>query len=381
MYKMILHILIVLLFVGCSNYNLKPLVEDCCISKIDNKIDKNIYIGHFELVGSKNKNGIYGNLKKIDMEDDDEEIEDIKLSENIDELIRSEIFRRFKGVFTNVNLVESKPEKFIEEKDIFINGKIEGLWFTNIEAKHVTTGWTEVKIKTNTENRYILEIASSFNNNLINDKIKVKYFNKLNYIMDPSAGDVTLGVFAALLSRGSTNGEILIDTESRLDIDNNLIMSMKYDLYSSQSWFNPIFKQNLKATIFDENSKIIDKIDAQSDGNIFKKPPYIYFKQPSTGPHHAISGNINSFFNKFRPFREYKTKSQIKSIPKKNEETNERCGKMTPFERERNALKCRIENILNTEYYDLFRQYTTNSGIIQLMINRHIDNVIAKISD
>jgi hypothetical protein len=64
MYKIILSIFIVLITIGCSSKDLKPLVEDCCIGAIDKKIDKNIYIGHFELMDIKNKAGIYGRLEK-----------------------------------------------------------------------------------------------------------------------------------------------------------------------------------------------------------------------------------------------------------------------------------------------------------------------------
>jgi hypothetical protein len=36
-------------------------------------------------------------------------------------------------------------------------------------------------------------------------------------------------------------------------------------------------------------------------------------------------------------------------------------------------------NLNNTKYYDIFRLYTTTSGILQYMINEHIDNIINKI--
>lgn len=52
----------------------------------------------------------------------------------------------------------------------------------------------------------------------------------------------------------------------------------------------------------------------------------------------------------------------------KNKKTNEDCIKPT------------TRNIETTKYYDVFRLYSTNSGILQYMSNVHIDNIIDEIN-
>lgn len=37
-------------------------------------------------------------------------------------------------------------------------------------------------------------------------------------------------------------------------------------------------------------------------------------------------------------------------------------------------------NMENTKYYDVFRLYSTNSGILQYMSNLHIDKIIDEIN-
>jgi len=388
--------MIVLLVTNCSTKNRNLLIEECCIDnfKLARVVEKNIYIGHFTFTDSLNKNNKFGEFKK-QVKTDSMRYQDVNKSfyihwvkQEVDELFRNEFYRRLKLNYKNVYLVDKIPSSFENNRDTFLEGTINRLWFTNGENFDFKVGGMEVKSKEYFRHSFNIEISTTINGVLLDDKITADYFNESDVHRRTSKGAIAVAIIGGrptTFFMGENPGQEMdteseINTRRTLDINSKMVLQMDY--YLHQDGFPSEVQQWISAKIYNEEKKIIKKIDAKEEGSVMTNPPFIYYDGEvgglSTTGHDIWFGIQPSILMKTNQIRTYKSKSEIADIKKRRAASNVKCRELNLHERRR-APYC-IFNTNNTEYFDLFRQYTTNIGIIQLMINKHIDKIIKQIS-
>ena len=101
-------------------------------------------------------------------------------------------------------------------------------------------------------------------------------------------------------------------------------------------------------------------------------------------PIFAISPNLNTSpgynFYGNDTFEKYLSKSELKKIKENYDLEKKEYDECAKNKSNENCIKPTAKNIENTKYYDIFRLYSTNSGILQYMTNVHIDNIIDEIN-
>lgn len=354
----ILAIVIILLLTGCSRKTtIEPLVQNCCENETHVKTDKKIYIGNFTLKDVNNTKNIYGTrIIKADSED-------IMFEESYNEIFRNELFKKLQKVSNDVQMVNQKPNSFNENDSIYIEGNIEKIWINQQVPIRQT--------KFNTNSIFNFKINSTVNGKPISDNFDAKLELIVQNIQ------IARRYWTILLNTFGDGSETSQLIKHRLIINNEVIADFDYFQFLENPIANFTTDYNL-AIHGDIYGKYPQKLNDNSRGNVNKftiyNMPYSYFS-----PNLNTSPGYNFFTN--AGIETYLSKSEIKKIKEeynlqkkeyeecdKNKKTNEDCIKPT------------TRNIETTKYYDIFRLYSTNSGILQYMSNMHIDNIIDEIN-
>lgn len=332
----------VIFFTACGGgaSSLKPLVGDCCNNGAQKKVSKNIYIGHFVLTDKKNIDGIFGKC-----EESGGNIEEVKFKETLDLIVREEMLRRLSTVSDNVKLVDAKPDNFKEGTDIYIDGHIDRAW---INQKFPSSAVSTF----NYTNTYELSIKSMINNKPILDNFTGKLHLKLldysneNNLAIMNAINLYSLIFGGFHISGDGGSEVGKTIDHKLYINDNLLADFIYFQYIDIGITND-YKVAIKGKVYGKNKQVLD--DAASGGGRVYDNVYAPFSLNNN------TATVSNFINDFNDGDSYLTKQQIKA------------GSSS-------------RNLDNTKYYDVFRLYTTTSGILQYMINEHIDNIIDEIN-
>lgn len=366
---------------GCvtlPQYELKPMVPNYGLKVNDVKIKKKIYIGIYEdkinqlnpTLASYGKLMPYKNFYPYS--------ENIKFAETLNEIVQSELQRRLLNKYTDVELVRLKP-KDLKSDEIFIDGNITNL---NINQYYVKSSIKAFDIK----NEYKFKISSNVNNIAVHDSFDTN-LNMVSKVLKDQIN--TSGMVLALLFDfnqidGRHDYGQLID--HKLIVNNQLIADIQYYHYLQDGvgHFKVDYEEGLVANIF---GKYPQKIKDKESDSVFKHnaygKQYLYFSggfDPFGSPTYN-NGWLNSekWYNK----SPYYTNADVERI--KNElDVYNKCLDYNHLNF-MNKKECPSapypENIsdINIKYYDIFRQYTTTSGILQYMINEHIDNIIKEI--
>ncbi|MCK5294525.1 MAG: hypothetical protein KAJ49_07735, partial [Arcobacteraceae bacterium] len=309
MYKITLNILIIALLTGCGGLtaNLKPFVNECCNNTIVTKIvSKRIFIGKFKIIDSNNKNSIFGKQELFILEDSKKEFKDIAINEKLNVLVREEYLKKLKKISKEVFLVDKKPKDFDKNKDIFIDGSISKLWFTNRKTiqPDVINKLTFRKIEIDYENRYLLAITSNINSKKISNELKAIYTNK------GTVSNQALNIGMTIMFGGIQN-EGIMRTRRLLKVNNMLIADINYYLNSRFTPFTPTIKQSLSAKIYNKNGILIDTINDNNNGEGRKNIPFMYLSRD-------IGDIITPRVIFYAWDSSYKTKNELKKIKKEN---------------------------------------------------------------
>ena len=363
--------IIIFSFSGCAEVqnSLQPLIQTCCVDKAPKQIEKKIFIGKYSLSNNQNKEGTFGN-RKLYLSD---KLEPITFQESFDFIVRNELLRRLSKVSKNVILVDEKP-KDLANNDIYIEGNVNNLW---IEQQYVNYNTDTFDFT----NLYKLNLESILNNQEIKDTFdsKLKLKSQPTNITRNTSGVIMAVLFNLHAFNEAVRGDIAKLINHELYINNKKIANIDYSqfLESGVGRFTTDYSVAIKADIYGKNPQIIND---SNQGNVNKfqilDMPYTY-----------ISPNLNTSsgytYAGSSTFEFYKSKEQLAKLEEefviaKNEYNKCLNGRANILENK----KCdepTQKNIGNSKYYDIFRQYTTTSGILQYMINEHIDNIIEKI--
>jgi len=346
----------IILFNGCSRkHNLKPLVENCCETKQSNKIKSKIYIGTYKLTDSENKKNNFG-LSIVGEENNKEQV---KFSDSITEIFRNELKRRLKLITTKeIRFVDKKPKK-LTPNDIYIYGYIKKILIN----QHVKYKGAFIL-----KNTYLLNISTNINNKNLEDKLLGKLYVQNYNGKEDHTSAILVGLFINPMAFG--NPDVQSNLIYKFELNNQKVAEIKYSHFSEPIGFKKPFEAIFNATIYNKNgttSNYSDSIkgwgfDMMRQGNI----KYAF-----------LSGNNLNAFIPVGPTvpgtPTYMTKSKIKKINDcyntKKIEINESC----------NSVIWQETN--NTQFFDIFRLYTTTTGILQYMLNEHIDNIINTINN
>lgn len=348
-------ILIILIFTGCSNKTtIEPLVSNCCENGSDIKTNKKIFVGNFTLKDANNIKNIYGSrVIKSDFED-------IIFKESYNDIVRRELFKKLQKISKNVHLVNQKPNSLNENDSVYIEGYIEKIWI----KQQVPI----IKTKFNTNSVFDFKITSIVNEKLISDDFNAK----LELIVQDI--QVENRQWTRLLNTFGDGSEVAQNIKHRLNINNELIADFDYFqfLESQIANFTTDYEVIIKGNIYGKYPQVLDDT---SKGNVNKfeiyDMAYSYFS-----PNLNTSSGYNFGFE--NTCQKKKLKKLVKTMNykkkdydecEKNKILNEDC--MSPITR----------NIETTKYYDIFRLYTTNSGILQYISNIHIDKIISEINN
>ena len=353
----ILAILITLLFSGCSRKTtIEPLVENCCENKSIIKTNKKIYIGNFTLKNTNNIKNIYG-TRSIKSNQ-----EDIMFEENYGDIVRNELYKKLQGISSNVQLVSQKPNSFNENDSIYIEGNIEKIWINQQVPIRQT--------KFNTNSIFNFKINSTVNGKPISDNFDAKLeLIVQNIQIAKRYWTILLNTFGD----GSEESQLI---KHRLIINNQVIADFDYFQFLE----NPIanFTTDYNLVIHgDIYGKYPQKLNDNSRGNVHKfeiyNMPYSYISPNlNTSPGYNFYGNDT--------FEKYLSKSELKKIKENYDLEKKEYDECAKNKSNENCIKPTAKNIENTKYYDIFRLYSTNSGILQYMTNVHIDNIIDEIN-
>ena len=172
---------------------------------------------------------------------------------------------------------------------------------------------------------------------------------------------------------GSEESQLI---KHRLIINNQVIADFDYFQFLE----NPIanFTTDYNLVIHgDIYGKYPQKLNDNSRGNVHKfeiyNMPYSYISPNlNTSPGYNFYGNDT--------FEKYLSKSELKKIKENYDLEKKEYDECAKNKSNENCIKPTAKNIENTKYYDIFRLYSTNSGILQYMTNVHIDNIIDEIN-
>jgi len=353
----ILAILITFLLTGCSRKTtIEPLVENCCENKSIIKTNKKIYIGNFTLKNPNNIKNIYG-TRSIKSNS-----EDIMFEENYGDIVRNELYKKLQGISSNVQLVSQKPNSFNENDSIYIEGNIEKIWINQQVPIRQT--------KFNTNSIFNFKINSTVNGKPISDNFDAKLeLIVQNIQIAKRYWTILLNTFGD----GSEESQLI---KHRLIINNQVIADFDYFQFLE----NPIanFTTDYNLVIHgDIYGKYPQKLNDNSRGNVHKfeiyNMPYSYISPNlNTSPGYNFYGNDT--------FEKYLSKSELKKIKENYDLEKKEYDECAKNKSNENCIKPTAKNIENTKYYDIFRLYSTNSGILQYMTNVHIDNIIDEIN-
>jgi hypothetical protein len=353
----ILAILITFLLTGCSRKTtIEPLVENCCENKSIIKTNKKIYIGNFTLKNPNNIKNIYG-TRSIKSNS-----EDIMFEENYGDIVRNELYKKLQGISSNVQLVSQKPNSFNENDSIYIEGNIEKIWI-NQEIPIRQT-------KFNTTSIFDFKINSTMNGKPISDNFDAKLeLIVQNIQIAKRYWTILLNTFGD----GSEESQLI---KHRLIINNQVIADFDYFQFLENPIANFTTDYNL-AIHGDIYGKYPQKLNDNSRGNVHKfeiyNMPYSYISPNlNTSPGYNFYGNDT--------FEKYLSKSELKKIKENYDLEKKEYDECAKNKSNENCIKPTAKNIENTKYYDIFRLYSTNSGILQYMTNVHIDNIIDEIN-
>lgn len=353
----ILAILITFLLTGCSRKTtIEPLVQNCCENKSIIKTNKKIFIGNFTLKNPNNIKNIYG-TRSIKSNS-----EDIMFEENYGDIVRNELYKKLQGISSNVQLVSQKPNSFNENDSIYIEGNIEKIWI-NQEIPIRQT-------KFNTTSIFDFKINSTMNGKPISDNFDAKLeLIVQNIQIAKRYWTILLNTFGD----GSEESQLI---KHRLIINNQVIADFDYFQFLENPIANFTTDYNL-AIHGDIYGKYPQKLNDNSRGNVHKfeiyNMPYSYISPNlNTSPGYNFYGNDT--------FEKYLSKSELKKIKENYDLEKKEYDECAKNKSNENCIKPTAKNIENTKYYDIFRLYSTNSGILQYMTNVHIDNIIDEIN-
>jgi len=362
-------LLVIIFFGGCEKQiALKPFISTCCMQNSTQLINKTIYIGHFALTNKNNQMGVFGNKSFVT----GKEIENIEFEENIDVIIREELLKRLSQIYKTVVFVDTKPS-VLDSDNIYIYGELKNLWilqkYVNIYSK-----------KFNFTNVYNFNIESMVNDESIKDNFNANLEISSNIVNQKSniSGVVMAALFNFHALDEAINGDVGQAITHKLYINNKLISDIFYYqfLESGVGRFTTDYKVVLQANIF---GKYPQKIEDSSSGNVNKfeiwNMAYSYLSpnlNASPGYNYVGGGTFNL----------YKSKEQLEQLKQENviaQKKYEKCI-LTNSVFSQECNKPNKENSENKKYYDIFRQYTTTSGILQYLIHEHIDNVVQELA-
>lgn len=353
----ILAILITFLLTGCSRKTtIEPLVQNCCENKSIIKTNKKIYIGNFTLKNTNNIKNIYG-TRSIKSNS-----EDIMFEENYGDIVRNELYKKLQGISSNVQLVSQKPNSFNENDSIYIEGNIEKIWINQQVPIRQT--------KFNTNSIFNFKINSTVNGKPISDNFDAK----LELITQNIKIDERYWTLLLTWYDGSEVSQLI---KHRLTINNEVIADFDYFQFLENPIANFTTDYNL-AIHGDIYGKYPQKLNDNSRGNVNKftiyNMPYSYIS-----PNLNTSPGYNFFAN--TGIETYLSKSEIKKIKEKYDLEKKEYDECAKDKSNEECVKPTSRNIETTKYYDIFRLYSTNSGILQYMTNVHIDNIIDEINN
>ena len=173
---------------------------------------------------------------------------------------------------------------------------------------------------------------------------------------------------------GSETSQLI---KHRLTINNEVIADFDYFQFLENPIANFTTDYNL-AIQGDIYGKYPQKLNDNSSGNVNKftiyNMPYSYIS-----PNLNTSPGYNFFAN--TGIETYLSKSEIKKIKEKYDLEKKEYDECAKDKSNEECVKPTSRNIETTKYYDIFRLYSTNSGILQYMTNVHIDNIIDEINN
>lgn len=377
--KSLIYALIFSNLLGCAStktLNLKPMIEDCCVSNQTHKTSKKILVGQFKLIDEKNKKNVFGSWKG-----QKEGIEEIKLKESLNDILRNEYLRRLKHIAKDVQLVDRKP-KALEDNTIFIEGYVDIFWLDNsMELINTKKGFISGKTGFVYNNTYLLDITTNINSRNVKDTIIAEYNNKGSFSISDDSSKVSAGVFGVIFGGfvpgTSMRGFTSMKSHRKLSMNETLIADVKYDLDSSIPMFGAkVIKEELTANIYNKDSILIKAITDKTSLEDEKSLPFMYATI-------NIGGAIEPYVPWISWDKDYKTKSEIKlnkeiaKVRRKNDAlSNKNKSIHSELDDEDDSDYEYYDGYSHAKYHDLFRLYTSNSGITQYMINYHIDNLI-----
>lgn len=372
-------IIFILSLTGCTEvpkYSLKPMVLKHGTEHNTTKINRTIYIGTYNDNIAK-ANSSYGMLNPY--RNFYSYAEPIKFAENLNELLQAELYRRLSNIYSNVQYVNEKPNKLLAD-EIFIDGNI-----TNLKINQF---YVNSHIKTfDFTNEYKFALISNINNNIVRDSFNANLKMTSEVIKDQIN---TSGLILAILADfrqidGRHNYGQLVD--HKLTINNQLIADIQYYhfLEDGVGHFKVDYDESLTANILGKYPK---QIKDKESGSIFKhnawNKPYLYITV-NFDPFGSPTYN-NIWFDEYKNYGKslYYNDDDIARINKQLEEYN-KCidyNHLNFLNKKECPSAPNTSNItdLNMKYYDMFKLYTTTSGILQYMINEHIDNIIKAIN-
>lgn len=351
----------ILLFSGCvsKKTTIKPLISDCCLNSHNLLIDKRIFIGNFTLKNEKNLIKIYGK-QTIGID-----IETITFKESINTIVKEELYRRLSKISNKIKLVDKKPNNFNSKNDIFINGSIDKFWVN----QQVPQRGTKFNVKSILYFKIITNVNDEIINNIFNAKLNI-------FVKDIERSS---RIWARLLFNywvdASETKQRIIHT---LHINDNLIADFTYYQFFENAFanFTTDYKVAIEGNIYGKNPQKLNDI-AEGNTNKFETFNYLYsYLSPNlnTSPGYNFYGDGT--------YEKYLSKNEISKIRKNKLIDKQKYNKCILDKEVMNNNECtqaNSRNLDNTKYYDIFRLYATTSGILQYMINEHIDNIIEKI--
>lgn len=368
---------------------IRPLINECCLSlSKKNVTKKKIYIASFNIGTINNSNNLAKNYYKQPLISK-YFLKNIVIKDLINKLVKEEFQRRLTDMGYNIVVVDEIPNNLDLAKSIIISGAI-----NQPIVKSATMSF-------NNNNQYDYLFNFTINTKLNGKEIKddlnavlsmrsqlVDYEHKQNLHMNVlGALMIPFSPLALSVALGSHDSEdIGTNIIYQLSIDSESIANIQY-YYWKEDAVAGDRKYKISANILqkDNVTNIKDLYEDTISINTFNKTVYPGFHYNSfnsllVSPY-FLKYPVHNSNNHGFPEKNYLTKTEIEQV--KNDKLKylkcrSECNPLNPNECDE---KCpEIRNIENTKYYDIFKQYTSVSGVIQLMINKHIDNVIKKLN-
>jgi len=370
---------------------IRPFIDDCCLNLTEKKAtNKKIYITNFNIITGNSSDALIKNYKQPIVSK--YFLKNIVFKDSINSLVQEELKRRLTSVGYNVIVVDQIPNNLDLDKSIIISGDI----------KQPIVKSTSMSF--NDSNQYDYLFNFSINTKLNEKEIKddlnamlkmrsqiVDYEHKQNLhknILGVLAIPFSpLGLNMALESHDTD--DIGTNTTYQLIMNDKSIANIQYYFWEEDPRsMSRNGKYKITANIFPKGNatNFEDSYEDSFSIHTLNKTVYPGFHYNSfnpllVSPYFLKYPNLSYIDNNF-PENNYLTKIEIEQVKKDEFKylqcVKEKCGPLNPGNCDDHCPN-EIRNVQNTKYYDVFKQYTSVSGVIQLLINQHIDNVINKL--